>query len=61
MAETAAQNDQMPTDPTTILIFALAVTTATSQLTTDQAQAIVSLGGIAELIVLGSRLFLGRR
>lgn len=61
MAETAQHNDQIPTDPTTALVLMLALVWAASHLTHDQAQALISAGGIAELAHLSMRFTRGRR
>jgi hypothetical protein len=61
LSENARYNDQIPTDPYFALILILAITYAATQLTTDQAQALVSTGGIAELALLFLRLIYERR
>lgn len=61
MAHSLPLNGQIPTDPHTALILILAIVGAAGQLTTEQAQALVATGGIAELALYGLRLLHGRR
>lgn len=61
MSGTSRYNGQIPTDPTTVLLLALAVTGAAGQLTTDQAQAVIATGGITEFALLILRLARGGR
>jgi hypothetical protein len=61
VTSSTTQNGQIPTDPTTVLLLALVVTGAASQLTTDQAQAVIATGGIAEFALLLLRLARGGR
>lgn len=61
MTGTSRINGQIPTDPHTALILILATACAAGQLTTEQAQALVATGGIAELALLFLRLLHGRR
>lgn len=63
LSENAAHNDQNPTGPQSALILALAfaVVYTAGQLTTEQAQALIATGGIAELALLFLRLLHGRR
>ncbi|MFJ4473265.1 hypothetical protein ACIP2X_38025 [Streptomyces sp. NPDC089424] len=61
MTETARYYGQIPTDPATLLVLAIAVICAASRLTPDQAQALDAVGGIAELALLLYCLAQGRR
>jgi hypothetical protein len=61
MSGTIRTNGQIPTDPTTLLCLALAITWTFTQLTTEQAAALVSTGGIAEFALLMLRLARGGR
>ncbi len=61
MTGTTRYNGQIPTDPATLLLLALAITAAASQLTPDQAQAVMATGGITEFALLMLRLARGGR
>ena len=61
MTGTSRHNDQIPTDPQTVLALILAITWTAGQLTTEQAAALAATGGIAELVLLFLRLLHGRR
>lgn len=61
MTNSRTHNGQIPTDPHTLLVLALAVLGAATQLTPDQAQALVATGGIAEVALLFLHLTRGRR
>jgi hypothetical protein len=61
MTRIARLNGQIPTDPTTALLIALAIVYAACQLTTEQAQALIATGGIAELALICLRLLHERR
>ena len=61
MSTSARHNGQNPTDPHTFLILVLGIVYAAGQLTSQQAQALIAAGGIAELVLYFSRLIYGRR
>jgi hypothetical protein len=52
MTSSATQNGQIPTDPTTALLLALALAGVATQLTADQAQAVIAAGCIAEFVLM---------
>ena len=63
MSRTISMNGRIPTDPTQALAVLLTILWAASQLTTEQAQALISAGLIAEVALLGFQLLrqIGRR
>ena len=61
MTRTMRFNGQIPTDPATLLLLAVSISYAFSQLTTEQAQALTATGGIAELALLFTHLLRERR
>jgi hypothetical protein len=61
MTESTTHKGQIPTDPTTLLLLALAVTSAAGQLTPDQTQALTTLGGITDTVLLILSLARGGR
>jgi hypothetical protein len=61
MTENRPNNGKIPTDSTTLLLLALAVTCAAGQLTPDQTQALTTLGGITDTVLLILSLARGGR
>jgi hypothetical protein len=61
MTSSATYNGRIPTDPHTILILILGIVHTATQLTNQQAQALIATGGIAELVLLLFRILHARR
>jgi hypothetical protein len=55
MTDSTTHNGRIPTDPTTVLVLLLGLACTASQLTPDQAQALIATGGIAELALMTLR------
>lgn len=55
MATSVPHNGRFPTDPITVLVLLLGLAFTASQLTPDQAQALIATGGIAELALMTLR------
>jgi hypothetical protein len=61
MSGTVHYNGQIPTDPALALALLLALTCAAGQLTPDQTQALTTLGGITDTVLLILSLARGGR
>jgi hypothetical protein len=55
MTDSTTHNGRIPTDPTTVLVLLLGLVCTASQLTPEQAQALIATGGIAELALMTLR------
>lgn len=55
MSDSITHNGRFPTDPITALALLLGLICTASQLTPEQAQALIATGGIAELALMTLR------
>ena len=61
MTDSRTHNGQIPTDPNTVLLAALAIIAAAGQLTSEQSAALESAGNLAELVLALWVALAGRR